>query len=768
MKNRNRLLGRRVCGLLLAVAAAFLLAGCGGKEEGTVSGKEQKEWIYVPEFLTIEDENISYYEMQFHNDRLYYISWIWGEGDESSSQNLCYYSIADRKVETVPLVWPEDAEDQGIGEFAIGEDGSLYTMTSVYSQEGEAKHFISKFDADGTWRFTKDITPQRGTEDNFYVQSMQVDREGHLYLEGNSSEIYLLDAEGNSAGTVTLGSGDNWISQLCKGSNGKVYVVYSSYDGSKNTTTLAEIDFNNRKLGNSYSGFPVNPRSVTPALEGGFLINDGDCIFYYDMERQEKTELLNWLDSDINGSFVESFGQLEDERILAAIQDWESNDNGIALLTRRKASEVPEKETITVATLSGGDNLKGLAVKFNRASDKYHIDIVEYLDYENFGENSWEDALSRLNNDITSGNCPDLLDLSGMNTAQLAAKGVFEDLNVFLEKSSMFSRSDFLENILEAYTYDDKLISIPGSFGLQTLVGHKSKLKELLGDKEGWTLQDMIEYADKNPDAELFDQLSKGEVLRYVMMMNVDEFIDWEEGQCSFDTDSFKNLLEFVNRYPDEVDWDSDEPVTPIKIQNGQVLLYAEGIYDFKSIQEVLDIFKNDAMCIGFPTVDSSSGHGLNGYNAYAILSKASNKEGAWAFIENILADESITNYRSGFPTVKSRLEAMASEAVEVKYVLDENGDPWLDENGEPVIEGSGGGIGWGDWFYEYHHTTQEEVDIVMEVMRQAKTMSYSSNDQIMSIILEDAEPFFKGQKTVEEVTGIIQNRVNIYINENR
>ena len=49
-------------------------------------------------------------------------------------------------------------------------------------------------------------------------------------------------------------------------------------------------------------------------------------------------------------------------------------------------------------------------------------------------------------------NCPDILDLSGLNIKQLAAKGVFEDLNGYLEKSEKLSREDFLENILEAYT----------------------------------------------------------------------------------------------------------------------------------------------------------------------------------------------------------------------------------------------------------------------------------------------------------------------------
>ena len=60
--------------------------------------------------------------------------------------------------------------------------------------------------------------------------------------------------------------------------------------------------------------------------------------------------------------------------------------------------------------------------------------------------------------------------------SQLSSKGVFEDLEGYLEESSVLKLSDFLENVVEAYTYDDKLIGIPSSFTLQTLVGHKSKI----------------------------------------------------------------------------------------------------------------------------------------------------------------------------------------------------------------------------------------------------------------------------------------------------
>ena len=86
----------------------------------------------------------------------------------------------------------------------------------------------------------------------------------------------------------------------------------------------------------------------------------------------------------------------------------------------------------------------------------------------------------------------------------------------------------------------------------------------------------------------------------------------------------------------------------------------------------------------------------------------------------------------------------------------------------EPISSGTSS-IGYEDgWSYTYHQTTQEEVDRVMELMNIAKPVSYNGNDEISKIINEEADAFFKGQKSVDEVAGIIQNRIRNYVGENR
>ena len=58
-------------------------------------------------------------------------------------------------------------------------------------------------------------------------------------------------------------------------------------------------------------------------------------------------------------------------------------------------------------------------------------------------------------------------------------------------------------------------------------------------------------------------------------------------------------------------------------------------------------------------------------------------------------------------------------------------------------------------------------LDAVKKLIESAEKISGSVDEQLVNIITEESEPFFKGQKTAKDVAGIIQNRIQIYVNEN-
>ena len=192
------------------------------------------------------------------------------------------------------------------------------------------------------------------------------------------------------------------------------------------------------------------------------------------------------------------------------------------------------------------------------------------------------------------------------------------------------------------------------------------------------------------------------------------------------------------------------------------------GIYQLESIQEQEAIFGEPVTYIGYPTSNGGSGTYMQVSELYAISAKSSNKDGAWAFIEGYLSQPADDMFSYGLPASKSVLDATVEKATNVTYMTDEDGNQILDENGNPIPEGGTSSIGYGDWEYTYHTPTEEEVATLKDLISVAEPTSTSSDDEITNIITEEAEAFFKGQKSAADVANVIQSRVQVYVNENR
>ena len=66
--------------------------------------------------------------------------------------------------------------------------------------------------------------------------------------------------------------------------------------------------------------------------------------------------------------------------------------------------------------------------------------------------------------------------------------------------------------------------------------------------------------------------------------------------------------------------------------------------------------------------------------------------------------------------------------------------------------------------FAEY---TQEQVDRIVSFVESVNKRGYY-NEAISNIISEEAGAYFSGQKSARDVAGVIQSRVQVYVNENR
>lgn len=791
---------KKTISIALASAMVISMTGCSksGKEQTNSGGTEvKKEFVWVPEFYDLASEG-SFYNSKVNNGYLYYQNYEWDEVTQKSSYSIESISLADGKAgSSIPIglkaenaeeavenskeeaiaeteVEIKEVEDRSVSGFVPTDDG-VETVEAVYhwnEETGESKSefYLCKYDLSGTRVSEMDITEtMTKDENNSWISDMQKDGEGRIYLAADTA-IFLFDAAGNYQGTVSAGA-ETWINSMGVGKDGKMYISYYNMNGAG--MTLQEVDFEGKALGATYENL-MNSNgsgSLIQGIDKDFLIVGSNCLYQYDLATQSTEELLNWLDCDINGSYVDAVYALEDGRIACISNNWETNKGELAILSKKPASEVKEKINITIAGLYSDSSIQSEAVKFNKSNDTYRISLKEYFDYndvvlsgeENNYEQVMQDAINRLNNDITSDNCPDMLMLNGINIERFAAKGVFEDLNSWLDNSTKVAKADYFENILEAYTYDGVLVAIPKSFELMTLVGKASEL----GEEPGWTVAQMVEYSKKHPDAELISYLTKEYALELMLQYNQGSYVNWETGECNFNNESFIGLLEFAEQFPEKYEYKEDEPSEPTKIGNGKLLLSQTYLYDFQSIQMPAAHYDNDVCFIGYPNENGDSGTYLQASTGLAMTAKSDCKEGAWAFLENYLTNSS-EEYSYGFSSKKADFAKAKEEALKVEYLKDENGEIMKDENGEPILANGGGTIGYGDdWTYTYHATTEEEADLIEELIGIAKPATVA-DVTILNIVKEEAGAFFKGQRSATDVASIIQSRVQVYVNENR
>lgn len=586
---------------------------------------------------------------------------------------------------------------------------------------------------------------------------MALDQEGNIYIS-TQSVVHLLDGDGNYVGAADLGA--DWIENLGTGKDGQVYAVY--YDRSSSGSVITAIDYAGKTAGKKLGGLPEGNGSLilSAGLEKDFLISNSNKLYEYDLTSQTSEEVLDWLTSDINGDYVRFVCAMEDGRILAVTQDWETDATEIISLTKTAASEVQAKEEIVVAVLSRDQALQSAAVAFNKNSDRYHISIRQY-----FGDGSieYEDAIAKLNSDIASkDNCPDILRVDSLDIKHLNALGAFEDLKPWLDKSSALSEESFIERVLNAYTYDGRLVCIPKYFQINTIVGKKSEL----GDAEGWTIEEIMAFAESHPDAELFQYVTRSEMMEIFMAFNQAAFIDWEKGTCNFDCEEFQRILEFVKSFPEDYEWGEDGMNIHDKLASGRLLLYSAYISDLQDIQLYEALYGEEVAYIGYPTLNGSGGSVFSGDGCYAIASGSRHKDGAWSFIESYLTSDS-EMYSWGLPSSRDKFDALVEKELHVEYVKDENGEIMLDEDGNPIPEGGGGGLYMDGFEYTYRPSTREEIDTLLALIDRSEPISLGDRD-ILKLISEEAEAFYKGDKSAAEAASLIQKRVSIYVSENK
>lgn len=760
---------KRIAALIIAVIFLLPLGLTGCKSADKVT-KTKLDHVYKSEFITLPEEAQSLDRLFILNGKLYFTGYSY---IDEKSQNILYSMEQDGTNLTKIMTF--DNTESYMTALTMLSDGTMWvvlssSVTSKDTGEYSENFTLVKYAADGTEQVNlnlKDIITDR---ESLYIYSLSGDSKGNLYIIMENS-VYILDSEGKLKNTAIVENG--YVNNIKVDAADNIFVIYN--DNTTYKTIVKKLDPDTGKLSEDYSfGSAANySYSMTTGGEGSsydFYYNNSVSLCGFEFDTLESVELCNWINSDVNTNQLNNFLVINDDKIICTMYDEVDYKQKLVVLNRVPEEQVVEKYIITLAAAYVDYYIRSSIIAFNRTNEEYRIVVKDYSLFNTEGGDGTQ-AVTALNNDIVAGNIPDIIQINyDMPTDSYISKGLFADLNEYINNDTLIKRSDYLENIFDAFSVNGKMYELVPSFSVRTVSGKTS----VVGSASGWTMDEFNAVLGKYPDAQPFYDVTQAVMLDNICTITADQFIDKNTGKCNFDSDGFIKVLQFAKNLSAKSVWEDGGGGPNIYAKdmgNGdyysemetayrenRVLLQVEYFNSFRGYWQLMKgTYGEDINFIGFPA-DSRNGSAINPTFKLAMSAKSKLSEGAWQFIRYFLTDEYQNTITNDFPIKLSRIDALTKESMEpYKYTDEATGE---------VIEYP---TTWwiGNESVEIGEITQEYVDVVMNFLHSLnQVVRYDTS--MMNIIKEETAAFFAGSKTAEETAKIIQNRVSIYVSESR
>ena len=818
----------RVLSLALCLMMVLALTACGSSGQGSAPAQETQsaqstqntqtsqsggtsssaasEYAWKSSFLPIvrEDNDTPIQPILFTDDGVYASGQVTlgrreaseGEVEEYEGQfniygSMLYFITKDGKLEPLPkyvpvppMANPENYKDfysyQNLGTPIVNADGNLMLLQmegagwfegpeSVYGTEeqytGDYYHNEQNYDVVILSPEGEELSraPVDLDTTNTWLNTYNIakDPDGNLIVVMEMT-LQAIAPDGSIAWSMQL---DNYVNSMVTLADGSVAVMLFGDKGPE----LRPIDFEKKELGESFP-IPDSAWTLFPGDENyDFYYTSGMFLYGFKLGEAEPVPVLNWMSCDINGDSVASQALKisSDGSIMGITTDYSggSIDTQLFTLTRVPADSLPKKQILTVAQLEYNPDyqLTNRMVRFNRSHDNVRL---EYLDYSQYNtESDFTAGITKFNTEVMAGNLPDIIPTNQIAYRQIASKGLLEDLYPYLDKDPELKREDFFPNLLSALEVNGGLYQVVSGFSVETLCGAAS----IVGDTPGWTYDDFNAALEKMPEGctPLEPYVTRDQVMSSLLYADMDSFVDWTTGKVNFESDNFKQLLQFVKQFPAEYNWDEHDnsESTQDLLRQGRQMLTQTYLYGLDSILWNGANFGGQATYIGWPT-SSGVGSIMRFENGFAMSRSCADKDAAWEFFRSMLTESGQTN-QYNIPSNRNVFNKQLEDFMTPRYRKDADGNILLDENGEKIEESRGSWIDDSGVEHNIYAMTQEQADEVLSIIETCtKVASYDTS--IYDIVNEQAQAFFAGQKSVDEVARLIQSKANIYVNEQR
>lgn len=771
-----------ICISILVIAAG--VTGCKNKE----NKQQENVKSYTSDSLELSDnpeDSIS--KIKVYDNYIYYISYKYPElpdeyyeeiealGDEAdpklyeeieekysdykSTLNLYKYNI-DTAEKT--SLYTEEDNNITINAYSVGEDGQITIILNEYQYQaaddiGVNNVFLCKCAADGSEVSREDISSYFSENGRTCdIANMEIDSEGAIYAiyyddtEDQKTTYCKINPDGELVGKM---QDDNIYDEtLILDRNNNLVVKQYGEKGAE----YSLADFENGTFGEPLAGLYKDDGANEYIVLGSsdsydILLGDSGCMYGYNESDNTSTVLLKWLDCGLIGNSIQKVTGINNGNYICSYMDVNTGSDCFSIL-REKEGYTEEREVITVAGTYSNENIQKYIINFNRSNDKYKI---EYKSYD-----TYEDAADAFSKEIIAGNIPDIIDLTGVNIDALISKKTLCDLTPFMEADEVVNKDYFVDGLLDNTAVNGKQYYLVKSFAIETIAGKASELDKY---KDNWNIQSLIEYYKSKPEGtKLMDSDYREFVFYLLFYTNINSYIDWDNGGVSFDSDEFKDFLEFCKSFPKEEDEEEMEIDQYNMIKEGKQLFITADMYSSSDIAIYNKIFDGDISYIGYPGVGGNHSYlTSSGYGMLAISDSSEYKDAAWEFIKGYMTEKRSVSDSGGnpynyyaFPASKDDFENMVKADMATEEYTDDNGYKITPRDMD---------MG----YIKVGPATESEIETLRDIIKYSAGF-ISDSGKLEEIISDDVGKYFSDEKSLDDTVAIIQDRMKKYVNENR
>lgn len=514
------------------------------------------------------------------------------------------YTCPDRSRQTLPIpaafefIYAICEKDEGIavlcGTCPIAYYDAQENMTINDPPEGKLS--ILSFDAEGTFLTRTDLR-ESYPENGYTFKQMTVTDKG--YVLQSRAAIVAVSYSGEELGRIYPENASRQFAAM-QACGGQLYAI--SGDIQFQNSELHRLDLEQFTLASTLVLQGQAVRGLGLDESGKLLVNNQttNCVAHIDLETGNLIKILSWDEIGLASQDYLEVMSWDDGYLL-----YEPYQAQIPYL--RPATGEARQELILACDASLF--VAEIVNDFNLAQNKYRVKVERYGNEDN--------TMDLLRTEMIAGNAPDLYCFP---TPQTFGKAACADLLPFLDADPDTGRQWFLPSLLDTMMEDGKLYWMPYTFSVNTWVTSTDVFSHSGVSPDEWQMR-LKELDTTDPIFECF--VTSQWLLYWYSGFAIGQFVDFEQGVCSFDTPEFAEVLQFCK------DWGTDGEIS---MTPERPVMKFEHMTNAGRTGTLGELYHDTYCYVGFPT-ENGNGSMFDVTMCFALSDMTEKQDGAWAFL---------------------------------------------------------------------------------------------------------------------------------------